>query len=525
MARASLDERHQFDPSAGDGSSGGGSIGRNSSYSDATYPPTPDGSQMSLSVGQLTITTILSQPMEDVILKVESLPSASMCSASSGGHITDLVIPAATATDPTSLLKREKWYSVTLQIFIPFMIAGMGTIGAGLVLGSVEQYDVFKEVKSLYILVPSILGLKGNLDMCLASRLSTQANLGHMKTKQEVFKMILGNIALVQVQAIVAALLVSIFAVCVSALMNGNFEPSDALLVSTSSVITATLSCFILDFVLVAVISFTQSVSMNPDNLATPLAASVGDVVSLLLLSTVASFLFELIDDYWYVLLLVLGFYTIVILPCWILIVRRNSYTKDILATGWTPVLSALLLSGMGGLVLDQAVDDFPGFVLFQPIINGIGGNLVSVQSSRISTMLHQTSLPGIFPPHTKQWVAPWTALFRGVFSAKVGRILILMSIPGQTVFMFVADLIYNEGTSTITAPFALTYLFVTLMQIMLLLYVAHLLIHAMWHWKVDPDNSAIPYLTALGDLLGSCFLLLAFMFLRSIGYEYTPSA
>lgn len=68
----------------------------------------------------------------------------------------------------------------------------------------------------------------------------------------------------------------------------------------------------------------------------------------------------------------------------------------------------------MGGLVLDKAVDSFPGYVVFQPIINGIGGNLVSVQSSRISTMLHQTSLPGVIPPHTKLWASPWKALFKG---------------------------------------------------------------------------------------------------------------
>lgn len=68
----------------------------------------------------------------------------------------------------------------------------------------------------------------------------------------------------------------------------------------------------------------------------------------------------------------------------------------------------------MGGLVLDKAVDEYSGFVVFQPIINGIGGNLVSVQSSRISTMLHQSCLLGMIPPHTKQWVAPWTALFHG---------------------------------------------------------------------------------------------------------------
>lgn len=64
--------------------------------------------------------------------------------------------------------------------------------------------------------------------------------------------------------------------------------------------------------------------------------------------------------------------------------------------------------------MLDTAVGDYPGFVVFQPIINGIGGNLVSIYASRTSTMLHKTSLPGILPPHTKQWVTPWTALFKG---------------------------------------------------------------------------------------------------------------
>lgn len=55
----------------------------------------------------------------------------------------------------------------------------------------------------------------------------------------------------------------------------------------------------------------------------------------------------------------------------------------------------------------------------------------------------------------------------------------------------------------------------------MLLLYIAHVIIHAMWRHKIDPDNSAIPYLTALGDLTGTMFLALAFWFLTSIHEEY----
>lgn len=64
--------------------------------------------------------------------------------------------------------------------------------------------------------------------------------------------------------------------------------------------------------------------------------------------------------------------------------------------------------------MLDAAVDVYKGFVVFQPIINGIGGNLVSVQASKISTMLHQSSIIGIVPPHTEICESPWRALVKG---------------------------------------------------------------------------------------------------------------
>lgn len=35
-------------------------------------------------------------------------------------------------------LKHEKWWQTTIQVSIPFMIAGVGTIGAGIILGYVE---------------------------------------------------------------------------------------------------------------------------------------------------------------------------------------------------------------------------------------------------------------------------------------------------------------------------------------------------------------------------------------------------
>lgn len=94
------------------------------------------------------------------------------------------------------------------------------------------------------------------------------------------------------------------------------------------------------------------------------------------------------------------------------------------------------------------------------------------------------------------------------------------MSVPGQLVFIYAADYIHLS-VSTIGPHFVLAYMSVSLLQICSLLYIAHIIIHAMWQWKIDPDNSAIPYLTALGDLFGSSLLALAFLFLQAMHHPY----
>jgi len=97
---------------------------------------------------------------------------------------------------------------------------------------------------------------------------------------------------------------------------------------------------------MIAVIMLSHRYKMNPDNLATPLAASIGDVVSISILSSIATEFYNRMDKEMWVLYVVLGMF-LVLLPIWIIIVLKNKYTRNVLKSGWVSILSALLISGL----------------------------------------------------------------------------------------------------------------------------------------------------------------------------------
>jgi len=102
-------------------------------------------------------------------------------------------------------------WSNSLQIFPPFLLAGLGTVGAGLLLNHVQGWEVFQDITELFVLVPALLGLKGNLAMTLASRLSTESHRGIT----EIRPVVMGYLALDQAQALIVGILAALIA-CVS---------------------------------------------------------------------------------------------------------------------------------------------------------------------------------------------------------------------------------------------------------------------------------------------------------------------
>ena len=72
---------------------------------------------------------------------------------------------------------------------------------------------MFVEISEIFIMVPALLGLKGNLEMTLGSRLSTQVNTGGFEDPKRKWRIIGCNVALNQVLASGVGFLASLFAI------------------------------------------------------------------------------------------------------------------------------------------------------------------------------------------------------------------------------------------------------------------------------------------------------------------------
>ncbi|GBN37914.1 Solute carrier family 41 member 1 [Araneus ventricosus] len=73
--------------------------------------------------------------------------------------------------------QEETACSIICQVFIPLMFASFSTVAAVLLLDIVQNWKIFQEVPEMFVLVPALLVLKGNVQMTLVSRISTLVSI------------------------------------------------------------------------------------------------------------------------------------------------------------------------------------------------------------------------------------------------------------------------------------------------------------------------------------------------------------
>ena len=174
-----------------------------------------------------------------------------------------------------------------------------------------------------------------------------------------------------------------------------------------------------------------------------------------------------------------------------------DTWTVRSIVTTMIPLLIVLSILEMGsGLVLETLEETYlanPTLLILVPVMIDMGGNLGSILSSRLSTRLHLGTLS--FSPRD---VALWT---------NVAAIL------GLAVTIFAALAVAAYGIGRLYAgPMAFSDLLViSMVSGMVLAFVAVVLSiaasYASYRLGLDPDDTTIPIVTNLCDILGVVIL------------------
>lgn len=139
----------------------------------------------------------------------------------------------------------------------------------------------YEKIHEGLMLTPPLLGLKGNIEMTYASRLATLAHFGKMDDAKNVFTIFGSNMALVQTQAIIVSLFATMITV-VSESIRCQFHFGDSHILAGSAVGAATCSSIVLCSVIIGMVMLARKLRINPDNVMSPLASSLGDLITFL---------------------------------------------------------------------------------------------------------------------------------------------------------------------------------------------------------------------------------------------------
>ncbi|CAD6571746.1 MAG: hypothetical protein TREMPRED_000359 [Tremellales sp. Tagirdzhanova-0007] len=242
----------------------------------------------------------------------------------------------------SSSLTKEKWNdlrNLLLEATPSLLLSLVGLVFTGELLEHLARWRVFQRVDELFILVPMIGNLKGNLEMCLSARLGTSANIGELDHRLTRRALLTANMTLLGLQA----LLISSLAAFISFVLGlltihrlgdvGSVPVAEAnsttvaggmglladdpglgvgeewhegytrpgwkqlVMVLATGMGAAGLSSAVLGSFMSSMIVLCRWAGLNPDNMTPPIASCLGDLLTLFLLSLLGSLLVGTMDS------------------------------------------------------------------------------------------------------------------------------------------------------------------------------------------------------------------------------------
>ncbi|OSD02084.1 hypothetical protein PYCCODRAFT_1435762 [Trametes coccinea BRFM310] len=440
---------------------------------------------------------------------------------------------------------------IVIETAPTLLLTTTGLLFTGEILDHVSHWKAMTQIDELIMIIPVVLNLKGNLEMNLSARLGTAANMGDLDHPTKRRSIILGNLSLLQVQATI----VSFVAACVSFLMSrivsatagmedGSAPPDNAarellhmlytrgvhkpkphkpplplppsgpaefILVAASAMCAACASSVLLGSFMCTLVVVCRHFGLDPDNIAPPVAACLGDLVTLSLLGVISELLLHVLNTPIPLII------TIVLAAAaigWAFVTHRNEHVKHLLKEGWSPLFVAMAISSGTGIVLDTFVERYSGFALLAVVIAGLPGGVSSIFVSRLSTALHAatskaSSLVSAVQElqHDKHHPSPRLVMIT----------LIAVCLPIEIIFLTAVSLL---GWIHLPLLFIVLQVLFFLVAITISLLIARVTTTFLWKRSLDPDMYALPFQSALTDLVGQLLLVACYEVASLLGVK-----
>jgi mgtE-like transporter len=164
---------------------------------------------------------------------------------------------------------------------LPFeLLATVGGVAAGIIFSGMT--NELEMIPGLMVIYPGVLGLRGNISSTLGSRLGSAIHLGLVTDLDRHNPELMNNISGSLILSVITAFILGILGHFVTLALG--FESAGVFKLTLICVISAFTSGVILSFVAALLAVGMFRFGFDPDNVVTPSIATIGDIVSMLML-------------------------------------------------------------------------------------------------------------------------------------------------------------------------------------------------------------------------------------------------
>ena len=350
---------------------------------------------------------------------------------------------------------------------------------AGAFLGKFFK-KIMIEYPIILVILPGLMGLRGNIYGSLASRFTTMLHLGEMnptlKDKnvvKNIFISILLSLLPVTILWLVGVIKIREVGIAVAVF----------LIVITSTIFTSLLLGY--STALATIIPFKKGV--DPDAVAAPIVTSIADLITIPLLVGFM-FLYEDTPKTFYFLLVLAIILSLIVGKGFKIGKQERKIFVEVLSI--VGVLA--FISSISGTLLESYSDIIHASIIFSvmyPAILDSTGNLGSVVGAKTSTRIHLGEIEKLFNKTTVIEISLYTIL-----AAILGILanLIAISVVKLTLHTHIG----------FVKPFLLLYPLLAFG----VMWMAYFLAITFDRLGLDPDNATVPTITTLADIFSTLF-------------------